>query len=371
MIKLLQNLALLHLSMKRRLFIALMLLAITTTVTLSVASSTQASSTQPSSLRSLAEQRGIAVGAAVAAKPLRHELTYRQVLAREFNIITPENAMKFEQLRPERNAYHFTNADAIVAFAKANQMQVRGHTLVWHNQLPKWLTEGKFSREELISILQNYIQTVVSHYRGQLLSWDVVNEAIAGDGSLRDTIWLRGIGPKYIEMAFLWAHQADPQVRLFYNDYGGEGLGKKSDAIFALVRDLRQRGVPIQGVGLQMHVSVNSPPKSADVAANIQRLHDLGLEVQITEMDVKIQNGTGTLAERFATQAGIYKDMLGVCLSAANCKAFVMWGFTDRYSWIPWFTKKPDAPLIFDQAYHPKPAYNALREVLQKSTFSY
>lgn len=361
MIKLPQNLTLLHWSIKRGLFIALMLLALVTTVTLSLASSTQ-----PSSLRSIAQHRGISIGAAVDVSPLRNELTYKQVLASEFNTMTPENAMKFQPLQPARNTYHFTNADIIVAFAKANQMQVRGHTLVWHNQLPKWLTEGKFSREELLSILRDHIQTVVSHYRGQLLSWDVVNEAIAGDGSLRETIWLRGIGPEYIEMAFRWAHEVDPQVRLFYNDYGGEGLGKKSDAIFALVRDLRQRGVPIQGVGLQMHVSTVSAPKPEDVAANIQRLHSLGLEVHITEMDVKIQNGTGTLAEKFAVQARIYRDMLRVCLSASNCRAFVMWGFTDSHSWIPWVTKKPDAPLIFDKLYHPKPAYNALREVLAR-----
>lgn len=150
---------------------------LTITLTLS-----QAGSTQPSSLRVLAQKRGIGIGAAVAVRPLLNEPTYRQVLAREFNTITPENAMKFESLRPKRNV-DFTNADAIVAFAEAHQVQVRGHTLVWHNQLSKWLTQGKFTRKELLSV-REHIQTVVSHYQGNLIAWDVVNEAIADDGSL-------------------------------------------------------------------------------------------------------------------------------------------------------------------------------------------
>lgn len=345
--------------MKRGLLVALMLLALTITLTFS-----QASHTQPSSLRSLAQNRALGIGTAVNVRAIRNEYIYRQVLAREFNTMTPENDMKFEILQPERHAYTFTKADTIVAFAEENQMQLRGHTLVWHNQLPKWLTEGKFSREELLSILREHIQTVVSHYRGKLIAWDVVNEAVADDGSLRNTIWLRLIGPEYIDLAFRWAHEADPKVRLFYNDYGGEGLGKKSDAIFRLVRDLQQRGVPIQGVGLQMHVGIDSAPNPEDVAANMKRLAALGLEVDITEMDVKIQDATGTLAERFALQARIYQDMLRVCLSALNCKAFVMWGFTDNYSWIPGLTKKPDAPLIFDKFYRPKPAYDKLKEAL-------
>lgn len=318
------------------------------------------------SLRYLAENRGIFIGAAVAIAPLQKDNKYREVLAREFNLVTAENVMKFDRLHPERDRYNFTNGDAIIDFAKNNDMQVRGHTLVWHHSLPKWLTEGNFSREELIAILQKHIFRVVTHFRGQVIAWDVVNEAIDDDGSLRKTIWLQKIGPEYIELAFRWAHQADPQAKLFYNDYGGEGSGKKSDAIYALIQQLLQRGVPIHGVGLQMHVSVKNPPSPQAVATNIQRLAALGLEVNITEMDVQIQDGTGTEAERLSLQANIYQNMLNACLSVRSCKAFVLWGFTDKHSWIPWFTGKPDAPLIFDKSYHPKPAYYALREALVK-----
>jgi endo-1,4-beta-xylanase len=237
---------------------------------------------------------------------------------------------------------------------------------VWFLALPSWLTTGHFTRDELISILHAHIFAEVSHYRGQVNIWDVVNEAINDDGSLRDTIWSRGIGPDYLDLAFRWAHEANPQARLFYNDYGGEGLGQKSDAIYNLVSGMIKRGVPINGVGLEMHVSVDGYPQPQDVLANMRRLAALGLEVQITEMDVKIQNDPRPLQVRLAAEARIYRDMLSTCLDVGQCTAFVMWGFTDRHSWIPAATGHPDAPLIFDASYQPKPAYYALMDVLKQ-----
>ncbi|GET35554.1 endo-1,4-beta-xylanase [Microseira wollei] len=351
---------------QRRRFKTFLFLAATTVLIVVLLSIPQSSHTAVTSLRSLAQNRGIVIGAAVAINALRNEPVYREVLAREFSSLTAENAMKFRFLHPKRERYDFTDADTLVTFAEDNNMKVRGHTLVWHIELPQWLTEGKFTRQQLLQILRDHIYTVVGHYRGQVFAWDVVNEGIGDNNGLRDTIWLREIGPEYIDLAFRWAQEADPKARLFYNDYGGEGLGAKSDAIYNLVRGMVQRGVPIHGVGLQMHVGLNNAPPPADVAANIQRFAALGLDVHITEMDVQIQNATGTQAERFAAQAKIYRDLLGVCLSKRNCQAFVLWGFTDKHSWIPWFTKKPDAALIFDNFYRPKPAYNALKEVLRQ-----
>ena len=241
-------------------------------------------------------------------------------------------------------------------------MQVRAQPLVWHEDLPRWLTERTFSRDALMAILRQHIRTIVGRYRAQVVLRDVANEAVDDGGSLRDTIWLRGIGPDYIDSAFRWAHEADPEARLFYNDFGGEGLGRKSDAIYALVQGLQKRGVPIHGVGLQMHVSLDSSPALRDVAANMNRLAALGLEVHITEMDVRIKGSV--TEERLAAQARTYRDTLGVCLSAQNCKAFMMWGFTDRHSWIPQFFSGSGAALIFDESYRPKPAYNALVDLL-------
>ncbi len=314
------------------------------------------------SLRALAHARGIQIGAAVAAGPLGSEPLYAETLAREFSMVTPENAMKFGSLCPSRGYYDFREADAIVDFAGANGMLVRGHTLVWGHQLPHWVTARVWTRNELIEILREHIMTVVGHYRGRVVAWDVVNEAVADDGSLTDSIWFRGIGPAYIEMAFRWAHEADPQAILSYNDGGGEGKGRKSEAIYARVQDLVLRGVPIHGVGFQMHLSLSRHPEPSDVAANMKRLAALGLQIHVTEMDVAI-TGVATPAN-LSAQARIYRDALRVCLSAHNCSAFTLWGFTDRYSWISQLSSNSGEALIFDDAYRPKPAYAALREVL-------
>ncbi|MEM2167923.1 MAG: endo-1,4-beta-xylanase [Candidatus Bathyarchaeia archaeon] len=305
-------------------------------------------------LRSIAEKCGIYIGAAVE-RGLLNIPDYAQILKREFNILTTENALKFGPVHPQPNTYSFGDADYIINFAESNRMKVRGHTLVWHHQLPDWVTQGKYAREEWINILREHIMTVVGRYRGRIYAWDVVNEAIDDSGILRDTVWLRNIGPEYIEMAFRWAHEADPQALLFYNDYGAEGLNAKSDAIYNLVKGLLEKGVPIHGVGLQMHTSLENPPSPEEVAANIKRLNELGLEVHITEMDVRIKMPAKW--EDLIKQAEIYRDILRVCLSADNCKAFVMWGFTDKYSWIPGSFSGYGAALIFDESYMPKPAY--------------
>ncbi|MCL5022419.1 MAG: endo-1,4-beta-xylanase [Nitrospirae bacterium] len=328
------------------------------------------------SLRTIARARDLQIGTAVAAKPMMNDALYNVTLAREFGILTPKDAMKFGAVHQCRYHYDFSEADAIVAPAEANGSQVRGHTLVWEpvssiseqlpfDRLPFWLTAQGWKRDELISVLREHIRTVVGRYRGRIAAWDVVNEAIDEDGSLKKNIWMRHIGPGYIELAFRWAHEADPDAKLFYNDYNAEGQGGKSDAVYALVRDLVRRGVPIHGVGMQLHVSLDSYPDPGAVAVNIRRLSALGLEVHITEMDVRI-DGLPT-EEKLSRQAGIYRGMLAACLSAPGCKAFVIWGFTDRYSWIPEYFSGADSALIFDRSYRPKLAYKSLKDELSTS----
>lgn len=314
------------------------------------------------SLRKLATPRNVWIGTAVAPEPLRCEPAYAGVLGREFSMVTTENALKFGPVHPARDRYDFEAADAIVKFAESNDMWVRGHTLVWHIQQPAWLEEGKWTRDELIEVLREHITTVVGRYRGRIAAWDVVNEAIEEDGTLRDTLWLQVIGPEYIELAFRWAHEADPDALLFYNDYACEGLGCKSDAVYALVQGMLERDVPIHGVGLQSHLVLASPPDLEGVRANIERLGDLGLLVHVTEMDVRMQ-GEPTEA-KLKRQAQMYGEFLETCLAAENCTAFVLWGFTDRHSWIPGFQPGWGSALIFDESYQPKPAYEALRGVL-------
>lgn len=287
---------------------------------------------------------------------------YTQILAREFNLLTVEHVMKFAPIHPVPDRYRWQEADEIVAYAERNNMQVRGHTLVWHIELPDWVYKEECSREHMIQVMQGHIQTVVGHYRGKIMAWDVVNEAIDDNGRLRETIWLQCIGPDYIEIAFRSANETDPNALLFYNDYGGEGAGHKSDAIYSLVKNLRGRGVPIHGVGLQMHVTVSDYPNPKLVIKNMQRYAELGLVVHITEMDVAID--IPVTQDKLAKQASVYQQMLEACLSVSNCQAFVLWGFTDRQSWIPAYMKGYDSGLIFDRDYKPKPAYHALLDTL-------
>ncbi|MEA5450882.1 endo-1,4-beta-xylanase [Leptolyngbya sp. CCNP1308] len=316
-------------------------------------------------LADLARERDLYVGTAVNLKALGRDRRYRRRLAQEFNLVTAENDMKLERLQPRSGEFDFSQSDRLMAFAAEHQMAVRGHTLVWHQALPDWLEQKDWSRDQLVALLENHIKTVVGHYRGQIAAWDVVNEAIADDGTLRDTLWLRGIGPDYIDMAFRWAHEVDPDALLMYNDYGGEGLNAKSDAIYDLVQSLRAKDVPIHGVGLQMHVQANASPSSQEVAANMARLSDLGLQVHITEMDVRIQQPA--TASDGDQQAEVYQAMLQTCLQAENCNTFVTWGFSDRYSWVPGYFDGWGEALLFDRDYRAKPAYHSLLEALANS----
>ena len=317
-------------------------------------------------LCSLFEDEGVTIGSAAARWPLSNDPTYTEVLAREFNILTPENMMKFSFIHPSQDEYDFTEADAIVDFAEENGMEVRGHCLVWHKQLPSWLTEGNWSRDELIDILRDHIYTVVGHYKGRVKYWDVVNEAATGSGDFVESIWYNIIGPEYIEMAFRWAHDADPDALLFYNDFYAEGLNKKSDAIYNGIKFLKKyRNVPIHGIGLQMHANLECHPvieeMTAEVTTNMQRLADLGREIHITEMDVCIAGEV--TQEKLDQQADIYRGIIDTCLSIDACKSIVMWGFTDLYSY---FNDNPGrgAAFIFDKSYQAKPAYDAIIELL-------
>ena len=317
-------------------------------------------------LKELAQKRGIKIGAAVTSNPLRSDPLYQQVLTREFNVLVPENAMKFENVHPQQGVFNFQEMDEMLAFAQAHGMEFRHHPLVWDEQLPAWLVRGDFSREQLMTVLKQHIQTLVKRYRGKVRHIDVVNEGIARDGTLRDTLWLRGIGPEYIDLAFMWAHEADPEAKLFFNEFSAEEVGIKSNAVYDLVQGLQQRGVPIHGVGLQMHKALNNKPNLPEVAKNIARLGELGLEVQITEMDIAIPDQPGVdRAIQLQEQAKIYGESVEMCVAAKNCTAIVFWGFSDRYTWMTSLIGQGGAPLLFDEFFRPKPAYAAVKAALQ------
>ncbi len=310
-------------------------------------------------LRNRAEGRGFLVGAAVNPSLLSRD-SYAETLGREFNLLVAENDMKFAPTHPGPGRYNFCAADQLIAFAQANDMQVRGHTLVWHQSLPAWLTKGAYSRDDVVSILHDHIDTVVKHFKGKLLSWDVVNEAIAYSPPYgpQPSFWRDTIGPEYVDMAFRWAREADPDVKLFYNDTGGEGLGAKSDAVYNLVKGMLDRGVPLDGVGLQMHVSVTGAPTPAAISANLQRLAQLGLTIHIPEMDVRIPSPQ--TASSLAGQATIYRGIVAACLANSKCEALLTWGVSDANSWIPGAYPGFGSALLFDEQLQPKPAYQAV-----------
>ncbi len=300
---------------------------------------------------------------------------YANVLTTEFAGVEPENAMKFAPIHPRPNIdmqpYDFAAADRLVAFAQRHGLQVRGHTLVWHKQNPDWVTQSNFDTAQLNSILEDHIDTVVRHFGAKIFAYDVVNEAFNDDGTLRDTIWYNqpgigfaGKGTTYISTAFEWAHAANPAAKLFYNDYGAEIVNKKSDAIYAMARDFKNRNVPIDGIGFQMHVTLkdDTPENLQSVAANLKRFADLGLEIHITELDVRLQSDDAASLDR---QAKLYDEIVDACIHQPACKMIQTWGFTDKYSWIPATFPGNGWALPWDSAYQKKPAYGAMLEALQ------
>lgn len=325
-------------------------------------------------LREYADRAGVLVGAAVEPR-LLDEPEYAATLAREFNMLTAENALKWGAIRPARGRFNFAPGDRLVAFARKHRMKVRGHTLLWSEYNPRWLSEGGFTPAQMSEMLREHITRVMRHYRGKVFAWDVVNEVFLADGSIEPSVWydrpgigLKGRGTAYVEQAFRWARAADPDALLFYNDYDTEGVNPKSDAVYEMVKDFRARGVPIDGVGIQAHIVDLEAKDLATVEQNIARLAALGLQVHVTEMDVGLPAGAGLPDEAsLRRQAEIYRRVADACLRHPRCTAFQTWGFTDRYTWIPDFTKgAKGAPLPFDRDYKRKLAYDALLEAFRE-----
>ena len=336
------------------------------------------------SLREAAGRIGLLVGAAV--DPARFsEAEYAETLAREFNMVEPENVMKWRYTEPARGQFDFAPGDQVVAFAEAHEMKVRGHNLLWATHNPAWLGQGQFTPAELRGIMREHIARVAGHYAGKVFAWDVVNEAFDKQGGLSHSIWydrpgigMASQGTAYIEQAFRWAQEADPKALLFYNDYAAEGMNAKSDAIFAMVKDFKRRGVPIDGVGLQMHLSLDDAGRLSSLDANVNRLAALGVQVHITEMDVGLPVVSGDQASGQPSnadsadarqQADLYGRVAGICARNPGCTAFQTWGFTDRYSWIPAFSHgERGAGLLFDADYKAKLCYDAVLKAFEAVT---
>ena len=314
--------------------------------------------TSAAGLRTLAAACGFDVGAAIN-DVIFTDQTYRETVAREYSTVTPESALKWGTVEPSPGRFDFAPGDALIQVAEENHQRVRGHTLVWH-VLPDWVADGDHRPAEMREILRRHVLTTVAHWRGRIDSWDVVNEVLGTDRALRDSVWLRTIGPDYVADAFRWAREADPGARLLLNDFAVEGINPKSDRLYQFVKDLRARGVPIDGIGFQTHVAGLRLPDTFE--ANLRRFADLGVQIAITEFDVRLP--LPATAAALDAQGRVYARALRACLQLTACRSFTTWGLTDQYSWVDHDFPGQGAALPFDRSYQRKPAYWSLYDTL-------
>jgi endo-1,4-beta-xylanase len=330
------------------------------------------------SLRDLAAAVGLRVGSAIIPQDINTP-AWAAVAASQFSVVTPGNEMKWQVVEPTQGTFDWTGADNLVAFAKANNQLVRGHTLCWHNQLPTWLTtgvsNGTISKSQLSGLLQQHIYTEVGRYRGRIWQWDVCNEFLTDANPSQvdpNNFWIANLGTGVIADAFRWARQADPRALLFYNDYniGGEdGSNAKSDAAFALVQQLLDQHVPIDGVGNQGHLDTQYGWSPQLLQEDLERFASLGLKVAITEADVRtfVNNATDQVPtdnlSQFA-QPFEFSEMMKAALAVPELISFTVWGFTDADSWVPGAFAGEGYATIYDVNLNPKAAYYALQSDL-------
>ncbi len=325
---------------------------------------------EPNSLRNLADKlpRKIQIGAAISANPLFTDQRYKNIAMSEFNIVTLESSLKAQFVHPSENRYDFTDADNIIAMAEANSQAVHGHTLVFAKSNPSWMTDAPTA--ELPKIMTDHITNVVGHFKGRINTWDVVNEPMSekdedyeGEGlGLRTSFWEKAMGESYIDKAFLATRAADPSAKLYLNDYGIEHDGQRWDDFLALVKRLKSRGVPIDGVGFESHVYQTTDKIDFEVLrAHVKEVEELGLRVRISEIDV-----TGKDPQ---FQSDQYSGVLSLCISEPSCTSYTTWGVSDLYGSTTVADRYPlllGSSLLWDKDMKSKTAYTALQNTLKK-----
>lgn len=326
-------------------------------------------------LRELAEQRGVQIGSFASLKYLR-ERPYSEILQTEFEYITVDGEpnWRFEDftLRPAQDTFDFSHLDQVVDFADQNNMPIRIQHLLWGDEkwLPDWLTKQVHTEAELRAIISKHIATVGARYTGKVREYTVVNEAFSREiktGGNEDW-WGKQLGRSYIDLAFTEAKKADPHAVLILNDFGNETEGEISNNMYNYVKDARNRGIPVEALGMQMHIDSSNAPSKQNVVTNMRRFADLGLKIYITEFDVNMHDFKGSKEERDQRQAQIYSDMVGACVEIGPhaCPNFGFLGLVDRQSWYNGISIHDAYPLMFNDDYTPKPAFFAVRDALQK-----
>jgi endo-1,4-beta-xylanase len=308
------------------------------------------------------------IGTAIDFNELVNDPLYQSKAIQQFNSITPENIFKAEYLHPQPFVFNWVEADSLVSFCQKNNKRLHGHTLIWHQQLPQWILEYQGSSSDWETLMKTHIQTIVAHFKDKVTAWDVVNEAFNEDGTLRDNIWKQHIGADYIEKAFLFARESDPTALLFYNDYNLESNPSKRKSVLSLFNHLKNRGVKVDGIGIQMHIST-SYPESTQIAHAIQEIASNHYKVHISELDISVNPlGKDIVASEalFNEQA----DVLGSVVFNYNQVpkplqyGITFWGISDKNSWIPNFYNREDYPLLYDEQFLPKPCYCKLIKTL-------
>ena len=306
------------------------------------------------------------MGAALNVSLMKNNTKYNGVVTKEYNSITAENAMKFGALHPAQNTYNWTDAEYLVDYAQSNGKRIHGHTLVWHQSLPTWVTNFVGDSTAWENLLKTHIQTVVRHFKGKVTSWDVVNEDFEDTGVPRNSIWRKNLGNDYVARCFKYAYEADSTALLFYNDYGHEYSSAKRTAITNLITNLKSRGIPIHGIGMQFHMTYTQT--DANINTAISSAVATGLKIHLSELDIRLNSDktkTSLTATLAAEQAAKYKFVIQAYKSivpASQQFGITTWNVGDADSWIPSWQGAPDWPLPFDANYLRKPAYKAIVE---------
>ncbi|EOR94243.1 Endo-1,4-beta-xylanase A precursor [Arcticibacter svalbardensis MN12-7] len=304
------------------------------------------------------------IGVGINMGILKRDSKYRAIVVKEYNSISAETAMKMKSLRPSATTYSWSEADNLVKFAEENNKRVYGHALIWGNSLPDWVKNFKGGYPEWKEMFKAHITEVVKHFKGKVVAWDVINEAFADNGDLKNTIWRQKLGPNYIDMAFIFAHRADPSAILFINDYGMEYGNNKRRGLVKYVEGMIQRGIPIGGIATQFHSRVNL--EDAKFSRALNEIAATGLKVHISEMEISLNPGSikslllSSLLER--QQAAKYEYIVRSYNALPKKQQFgiTLWNVTDNDSWVLNYYNRPDWPLPFDGNYQKKPAYQGI-----------
>ena len=325
-------------------------------------------------LKDLAAKHGIQLGNFAMSSRL-NEKPYTDILTGEFNLALADNTPNWYftdgGMRPTRDTYNYKQMDQVVEFAEKHNMAIQSHHFLWGEEkwLPEWLKKGNFSHEELDTIIEDHIKTVGGKYKDRIAEWTVVNEAFTRGQhmyGLRDWWGDATGGQDYIDKAFIWARQADPDATLILNDFQNEQYNDASNAMYDYIKGAKARGVPIDGIGMQMHIDGTHPPTKDEVISNMKRFGELGVKVYVTEFDVNMHDMPVDDAKKDELEGKIYYEMMRACIESKVCPSFSILGITDAETWYTYMGLSNARPLPFDKNYQPKPAYYKLREALEQ-----